>query len=34
LLEGHIQFIGCPVFRVAVCADCPKHLDPALALQM
>src|SRR4030066_2177217 len=34
LLNGHFQAAGGPVFRVAVCADRPKHLDPAIAFEV
>src|SRR4030042_5775371 len=34
LLKGHIQTAGCPVFRVAVCADSPKNLNPAISLEV
>jgi hypothetical protein len=34
LRNVHIQAAGSPVFCVAVCADRPKHLDPALAFEM
>src|SRR3989304_918838 len=34
LLDGHIQAAGGPVFRVAVCADCPKNLDPAIPFEV
>jgi len=30
LLKGHVQAAGCPIFRVAVFADRPKYLDPAI----
>src|SRR3972149_10037926 len=32
--NGHIQPAGRPVFCVAVCADRPEHLHPAIALEM
>jgi len=28
--NGHFQFAGCPAFSIAVCADIPEHLDPAI----
>jgi hypothetical protein len=34
LLKGHVQAAGSPIFCVAVCADCPEHLDPAIAFEM
>ena len=34
LLNGHLQATGCPVFRVAVCADRPKNLDPAIPFEV
>ena len=34
LLNGHVQAAGGPVFRVAVCADGPKHLDPPIPFEM
>jgi len=34
LFDGHVQAAGCPIFRVAVFGDRPKHLDPAIPLEM
>lgn len=34
LLKGHVQAAGSPILRVAVCADRPKTLDPAIAFEM
>src|SRR3972149_4264651 len=34
LLNGHVQAASCPVFRVAVCADRPKNLDPAIPFEV
>jgi hypothetical protein len=34
LLNGHVQAAGRPIFRVAVCADRPKHLDPTITFEM
>ena len=33
LFNGHVQAAGSPIFRVAICADRPKHLDPPVPLR-
>src|SRR5687768_12082227 len=33
LLKCHIQFTRCPVFRVAVWVNRPKHFNPAIAFE-
>ena len=32
--NGHLQVTSRPIFYVGVCADCPEHLDPAIAFEM
>ena len=34
LADSHLQVVGCPVLRVSVCRDRPKHLDEPIALEM
>src|SRR4030066_971032 len=34
LLNGHVQADRCPVFRLAVCADRLKNLDPAIPFEV
>lgn len=34
IFNTHLQVAGRPIFSVAICADCPKHFDPSIALEM